>query len=178
MHRFLILFICWQRRHYDKSTLSMLCETQHQKEFFPEYYSTKQNWLTVFTEKKVKIWHSKLPSNITPSDPLNVITQRAKVISDATHENSFQHHFAPEYQRGTSEKDHTLLAGKAAEFLIHKFQCIAKNLTKIKQVGLYLCKAAEFTLWNVDLASQSLSEVKSPTNLLLLVGQCQAFYTV
>lgn len=172
MHRFLILFICWQRRHYDKSTLSMLCDTQHQKEFFPIsilytiYYSTKQNWLTVFTEKKVEIWHSKLRSNISPSDPPNVITQRAKVISDATHESSFQHHFAPEYERGSSEKDHTLLAGKAAEFLIHKFQCIVKNLTKIKQVSLYLCKAAKFTLWNVDLASQSLSEVKSPTILL------------
>ena len=103
----------------------MLCDTQHQKEFFPEYYSTKQNWLTVFTEKKVEIWHSKLRSNISPSDPPNVITQRAKVISDA-----FQHHFAPEYQRGSSEKDHTLLAGKAAEFLIHKFQCVAKNVPR------------------------------------------------
>ena len=86
MHRFLILFICWQRRHYDKSTLSMLCDTQHQREFFSEYFSTKQNWLTVFTEKKVEIWHSKLRSNISPSDPPKVITQRAKVISDVTHE--------------------------------------------------------------------------------------------
>ena len=136
MHRFLILYICWQRRHYDKSTLSMLCDTQHQKEFFPEYYSTKQHWLTVFTEKKVEIWHSKLRSNISPSDPPTVITQRAKIISGIQHETSFQHHFVPEYQRGSSEKDHTFLAGKSAEFLIAKFQCIASNLNKIKQVSL------------------------------------------
>ena len=50
MQRFLILFICWERRH-DKSTLSMLCDTQHQKDFFPEYYRTKESWLQVFTEK-------------------------------------------------------------------------------------------------------------------------------
>ena len=136
MHRFLIPYICWQRRHYDKSTLSMLCDTQHQKEFFPEYYSTKQHWLTVFTENKVEVWHSKLRSNISPSDPPTVITQRAKVISGVQHESSFQHHFVPEYKRGSSEKDHTFLAGKSAEFLIQKFQCIASNFNKIKQVSL------------------------------------------
>jgi len=136
MHRFLILFICCQCPHYDKSTLSMLCDTQHQKEFFPDYYSTKQTWLTVFTEKKVEIWHPMLRRNISPSDPPSVISQRAKVVSGVSHESSFQHHFVQEYQRECSEKDHTLLAGKAAEFLVHKFQCIATNLTKIKQVSL------------------------------------------
>ena len=60
MQRFAILFICWQRRHYDKSTLSMLCDIRHQKESFPEYYTTKRDWLTVFTETKVELWHSKL----------------------------------------------------------------------------------------------------------------------
>ena len=99
MHRFLILFICWQRRHYDKSTLSMLCDTQHQKELFPEYYATKQGVLTVFTEKKVEIWYSKLRSNIPPSDSPEVISQRAKVINGVTHKSSFQHNVAPVYER-------------------------------------------------------------------------------
>lgn len=124
-----------ERRHYDKSTLSMLCDTQHHKEFFQVYYSTKKSWLSVFTEKKVEVWHSMLRSNISPSDPTHVITQRAKVVSDTAHESSFQHHFVPEYQRGCSEKDHTLLAGTTAEFLIKKFQCIATNSNKIKHVS-------------------------------------------
>ena len=128
MQRFLILFICWERRHYDKSTLSMLCDTQHQKDFFPEHYRTKESWLQVFTEKKVEIWHSKLGSNISTSDPAEVITQKAKVVSCATEERSFHHHFFPDYQRGCSEKDHTLLAGEAAQFLIQKFQVISTNV--------------------------------------------------
>lgn len=134
MQRFLILFICWQRRHYDKSTLSMLCDTLHQKDFFPEYYSTKESWLSIFTEKKVEIWHSKLRSNISTSDPAEVITQKAKVVSGATEESSFQHHFVPEYQRGCSEKDHTLLAGETAQFLIQKLHVISTNFNKNKQV--------------------------------------------
>lgn len=116
----------------------MLCDAQHQKEFFLEYYSTKQHWLTVFTEKKVEAWHSKLLSNISPSDPPTVITQRAKVISGVQHESSFQHNFVPAYQRGSSKKGRTFLAGKSAEFLIQKFLCIASNLNKLKQVNLFL----------------------------------------
>ena len=108
----------------------MLCDTQHQKDHFPECYRTKESWLQVFTEKKVEVWHSKQHSNISPSDPAEVITQKAKVVSCAT----FHHHFVPDYQRGHSEKDHTLLAGETAQYLIQKFQVISTNLNKIKQV--------------------------------------------
>lgn len=41
MFRFLVLFIVWERKHYDKSTLSMLSDLIHQKLNFKKY-STKR----------------------------------------------------------------------------------------------------------------------------------------
>ena len=57
MRRFAVLFTCWRRRHYDKSTLSLLSDTLHQKLNNRQYYDMKQ-MLAAITEKKVEIWHS------------------------------------------------------------------------------------------------------------------------
>ena len=48
----------------------------------------------------------------------------------------FRKHFVPEYLRGTGERDQTLLAVRAAEFMIRKkLQLIAKNPHSSTQVG-------------------------------------------
>lgn len=44
--------------HYDKSTLSFLSDTAHQKLNSKDYYSTKWCILASLPEKKVEIWHS------------------------------------------------------------------------------------------------------------------------
>ncbi|CAH3103334.1 unnamed protein product [Pocillopora meandrina] len=46
------------RNHYDKSTLSFLSDTAHQKLNSKDYYSTKWRILASLPEKKVDIWHS------------------------------------------------------------------------------------------------------------------------
>lgn len=58
MLRMAVLFICWRRRHYNKSTLSWLSDAEYQKASLPHYWSTKLKWLSLITEKKVEIWHS------------------------------------------------------------------------------------------------------------------------
>ena len=58
MFRFLVLFIVWDRTHYDKSTLSMLRDLIHQKLNFKKYYEMKERFMTLITEVKVEIWHS------------------------------------------------------------------------------------------------------------------------
>lgn len=55
MRRFAVLFICWRRRHYDKSTLSLLSDTLHQKMNINDYFSMKEQTLAAITEKKVEI---------------------------------------------------------------------------------------------------------------------------
>ena len=49
-----ILFIIWQRSHYDRSTLSMLSDFCFHKQHFPQYHELKKKWLVLITEKKSK----------------------------------------------------------------------------------------------------------------------------
>ena len=56
MFRFALLFIIWRRHHYDRSTLSMLSDIYHQRFNFNAYYSCKETWMPLFTEKKVEIY--------------------------------------------------------------------------------------------------------------------------
>lgn len=51
MVRFSILFIIWERRHYNKATLSMLNDLLHQKLNFSEYIELKERWMSVITQK-------------------------------------------------------------------------------------------------------------------------------
>ena len=52
MRRFAVLFTGWRRRHYDKSILSLLSGTAHQKVNNKNYYKMKQQTLAAITEKK------------------------------------------------------------------------------------------------------------------------------
>lgn len=134
MRRFAVLFICWKRHHYDKSTLSLLSDTVRQKLNNDKYFSMKQQTLAAITEKKVEIWHSLLRDSIerhyTAQQMLN-----AQLLSVNKMQHEFRHHFVPEYQRGTGERDQTLLAGRSAEFIIKKLQPLQKNLQSPKQVS-------------------------------------------
>ena len=135
MRRFAVLFICWRRRHYDKSTLSFLSDTAHQKLNSRDYYSTKRRILASLTEKKVEIWHSLLRDSIERHYPAERIKFNAKVLNTNKTQMEFKKHFVSEYLRGTGERDQTLLAGRSTEFMIKKLQLIAKNLHSSKQVG-------------------------------------------
>ena len=135
MRRFAVLFTCWRRRHYDKSTLSLLSDTLHQKLNNRQYYNMKQQMLAAITEKKVEIWHSLLRDSIERHYTAEQIRLHAKLLSVDKLQQEFRKHFVPEYQRGTGERDQTLLAGRSAEFIIQKLQLIAENLHSPKQVS-------------------------------------------
>lgn len=72
-----ILFIIWQRSHYDRSTLSMLSDFCFHKQHFPQYHELKKKWLVLITEKKVEIWHSVLRSIIQVYDKAAEIRAKA-----------------------------------------------------------------------------------------------------
>ena len=54
MAQMVIVFICWRRRHYDKSTLSFLSDCAYQCKHLPEYWSKKASILKLITEKRWK----------------------------------------------------------------------------------------------------------------------------
>ena len=133
MRRFAVLFICWKRRHYNKSTLSLLSDTIHKKLNNDRYFSMKVQMLAAITERKVQIWHSLLRYSIERHYTAQQIRLNAQLLSVNKIQHEFHHHFVPaQYQRGTGERDHTLLEGTSVEFIIKKLQFIAKNLKKAK----------------------------------------------
>ena len=138
MRRFAVLFTCWRRRHYDKSTLSLLSDTAHQKVNNKNYYEMKQQTLAAITEKKIEIWHSLLRDSIARHYNAEQIRQHAKLLSVNKMQQEFRQHFVPEYQRGSCERDQTLIAGRSAEFILQKLQQVVENLHRPKQVSPFL----------------------------------------
>ena len=124
MAQMAVIFICWERRHYNKSTLSFLSDMDYQKVFLPRYWTKKLQFLSLITEKKVEIFHSKSLSEI------------AKVIALSGFLSVFKEGFIPLYQRGTSENNLWLLTGKTAEFLLNLFKKISNNSGKAHKVCL------------------------------------------
>ena len=149
MMRMAILFICWQRRHYNKSTLSWLSDADYQRSNLPEYWSTKVKWLALITEKKFEIWHSLLRAKTDTFFPAEQIQTVARTLAAAGFMADFVEFFCPSYIRGTSENNLSVIAGKAAEFIIQLFKEIATNTGKSTQV-----------LQNYSTAQQSLSKSK------------------
>ena len=87
MLKFALLFIIWRRHHYDRSTLSMLSDIYHQKFNFTSYYSCKEHWMSLITEKKVEIWHSVLRAAIQVHNCADEIRKKAITLamSESSH---------------------------------------------------------------------------------------------
>lgn len=66
------------------------------------------------------------------------IRSKATAIAASKSEQNFQQTFIHAYKRGCSEKDFSLIAGKAAEVLLSKFKEVGQNLGKSKQVSALL----------------------------------------
>ena len=144
MFRFLVPFIVWERRHYGKSTLSMLRDLIHQKLNFKKYYEMKERFMTLITEVKVEIWHSLLRSHVQPHHKAQEIHEKAHFLMGSESGRNFEDSLTRPYSRGASDKDLTLVAGKAAECLLAIFLQIAKNIGKSKEVRLISLKIQLF----------------------------------
>ena len=96
----------------------------------------KEQMLAAITEKKVQIWHSLLRDSIERHHAPQQFRLNAQLLSVNKIQHEFHHHFVPaEYQRGTGERDHILLAQRSAEFTIKKLELIAKNFESPMQVS-------------------------------------------
>lgn len=134
MAQLAILFISWQRRHYNKSTLSFLSDLAYQKTFLPEYFRVKLQWLSIFTEKKVEVFHSLLRKDTKSFDTGPEIQKTARTIGSSGFLTQFKEWFVPLYQRGSSETNYWAIAGKTAEYLLNLFTKIAANSDKSREV--------------------------------------------
>jgi len=139
MVRVTLLFIIWKRRHYNRSSISMLSDIKHQMENVKDYFQRKKDWLALFTEKKVEIFHSELRSNIAPWLDAEAIKKIAKCVSAQRFQMSFKHNFVNNQNKNQSvNRDWSVVAGASAEYLLRKFKKIANNIGKAIKVCFYL----------------------------------------
>lgn len=136
MAQIAILFNIWRRKHYDKSSLSFLSDSEYQRTFLPDYWKHKQHWLYLFVEKKIEIWHSLLPANTQSHDDAISIERVAKSIASSGFLANFWNAFVPGYVRGQWCFDLWLIAGKSAEFILEMFSNMAKNTKEARVVSV------------------------------------------
>ena len=135
MSQMAILFNIWRRRHYDKSTLSFLSDSDYQKKFLPDYWKCKQHWLYLIVEKMIEIWHSLLRAHTQNHDDASNIAKVAKTMASTGFLANFWEAFVPGYVRGKFTFDFWLIAGKSAEFILQIFSEIAKNTKRAHVVS-------------------------------------------
>ena len=136
MAQIAIIFICWRRRHYNKSILSFLSDFAYQCKHLPEYWWKKVSILKLVTEKKVEVWHSVLWRNTENFNDAQSIEDTAKSIAKPGFLNDFMQFFIPQYQRGHAEPNLWLIAGKTAELLLDLFWSVSRNCQNSRQVIL------------------------------------------
>ena len=136
MSRFAILFIIWERRHYNKCTLSSLSDLFHHRTSFSQHFTTKTSWYNIITEKKVELWHSVLRYFTQKCDDADTISRKARLATMSSNNNTFNNEFVRPYGRGYSEKDFMLMAGKAADLLLKIMVDIGRNIGNSKIVSI------------------------------------------
>ena len=144
----LSIFISWQRRHYNKSTLSLLSDMAYQKTFHPAYYQVKLKWLSIFTEKKVEIFHSLLRKDTRNWSTGPEIQNTAGTIGSSGFLAYFKEWFVPTYERGSSEANYWNVAGKTAEYFLELFRKIAANMGKACEVYIHFVYSLLF-FWHM-----------------------------
>lgn len=146
MAQLAIIFICWRRKHYDKSTLSFLSDCAYQCKYLPAYWAKKASVLKLITEKKVEVWHSVLRRNTEKFEDAKNIEDTAKSIASSGFLSEFVQSFVPQYHRGQqSEPNLWLIAGKSAEFLLDVFKSISQNCHKSYQVIILKIQKNKFS---------------------------------
>ena len=132
-----VLFICWEGRQHNKSTLSFLSDVVYQKVFLPGYLTKKKlQFPPLITEKKVEIFHSLLQENTTEHNDAKSQSETAKVTASCGFLSAFKEGFIPLYHRGIPENKLSPLTGKTEESLLKLFQKILNNSGKAHKVCL------------------------------------------
>ena len=80
MIRIWVTFLCFKRRHYNKSPLVWLSNTCHWKDKHKELYEQFCTWPTIYDEYPVENTHSIIRAQTKPSDTADKLQQRAKTI--------------------------------------------------------------------------------------------------
>ena len=123
-----VMFMVFQRRHYDKALLVVLSTFTYWQENNHPMYHTLRQALVAFDEYPVENFHSVLRARTNATDNAEQISLKAKEIDACKQElHSFKSMFVPPKKFNFSRKTITKLKVKAAEFLTDKFGVLHNN---------------------------------------------------
>ena len=124
-----VMFMVFQRRHYDKALLVALSMFRYWKDRNQPFFDKMLSSLVVFDEYPVENFHSVLRARTKEGNTGDQINFKAKEIDACKHElHSFKSRFVPPKKFNFSNKRISHLKVKAAKFLVKKFEVIHDNL--------------------------------------------------
>jgi len=116
----------------------MLSDIYHQKFNFTSYYSCKEHWMSLITEKKVEIWHSVLRAAIQAHNCADEIRNKAITLAMPKSSQAFMAQFVKPYSRGMSKKSLEVMVGKTAESLLEIIKRVGQDIGKSSLVKYIL----------------------------------------
>ena len=116
-----IMFIIQQRHNYNKAMLATISDTMQYQTIIPEWNAVFPPFMTVFSEKKVEIFHSLLRMQCPPWTGPEQIIEIARVLSARKFDTEFSTHFLSAALQKQENQNITYLTGKAAEYLSNAF---------------------------------------------------------
>ena len=127
--RIWIMFICLQRRHYNKAPLVWINMCLHRGKYSQHLYQLLQNYSIVFDEYPVENTHSILRAQTKPSDTADKLRKKAKAIFQSKEKQSnFRSFFTSPKQFSFSHNQLHFLKVKCAKVLTDMVKKIAKTL--------------------------------------------------
>ena len=96
MIRIWTMFVCLERRHYNKAPLVWLAMVTHWGMHHPGLYQMLQSNLVLFDEYPVENAHSIIRARTNDSDTAKQLIQKAKASFQAKQaQTNFREHFTP-----------------------------------------------------------------------------------
>ena len=146
-----VMFLMYQRRHYNKAPLIALSNFEYWKSIDHPLVSTLLSYVCVFDEYPVENFHSVLRAHTRVTDTPEMISLAAKEIDAQKDElHDFKSTFVPVRKQNFTHKNIELLKIKAAEFLAKKFKLIFEKPNEGKLVKAPTKKSkSRVTKWHL-----------------------------
>lgn len=129
MIRIWVMFVCFDRCHYNKAALVWLSNTVHWRNKNKELYEQFSTWPTIYDKYPVENTHSVIRAQTKPADTAEKLQHRA----------NFRSHLTPPKQFNFSLQQLKYLKFKCAEFLTNIFIGINFHQKEKKICSLTRC---------------------------------------
>ena len=128
-----VMFVCFKRRHYDKSLLIWFGTYLYWKERHPELAHLLETFVTIFDEYVVENTHSIIRRTINLLDPMSVMVKKVKAIfANTTAQATFRETFGYTKNYTFSKNEMRYLKLKATKFILGCLRKISSQQSNVQ----------------------------------------------